>query len=221
VSRCRALLALALACAGGVVGCGAPSQSHQTAAVSSRTPGPSHTPQEIGLVPPTVRPLEVGSSGLLAPSGVTASRAPSPTRLRIPAIGVDASLVQLDRKPDGTIEVPDDSSRPGWYSRGPAPGEKGPAVILGHLDSYTGPAVFWHLSSLRPGDMVMVGRQDGSEVSFTVQRLATFPTDGFPTDEVYGGASGPELRLITCGGNFSLARRQYLSNVVAFASLAR
>jgi sortase (surface protein transpeptidase) len=130
-------------------------------------------------------------------------------------------MVQLDERPDGTIQVPSDWNTPGWYARGPAPGEPGPAVVLGHLDSFTGPAVFWRLSSLRTGDAVEIDRQDGSHLTFSVSRTATFAVDSFPTREVYGPSSGPELRLITCGGDYSVSRHQYLSNVVAFASLAR
>jgi sortase (surface protein transpeptidase) len=175
---------------------------------------------QIELVPPTVRPLDSGSSGLPAPSGVTASRAAPPTRIRIPTIGVDAGIVELDQRPDGTIEVPSDWNTPGWYARGPAPGEAGPAVILGHLDSFTGPAVFWRLSSLQAGDVVQIDRKDGSHLTFTISRTATFNVDSFPTRDVYGTSSGPELRLITCGGSYSVSRHQYLSNVVAFATLS-
>jgi hypothetical protein len=172
------------------------------------------------VVAPSVVPADTGSSGLPAPAGATVARGSPPVRLRLPPIGVDSSLVRLDSKPDGTLEVPSDFDKPGWYMRGPAPGEAGPAIILGHLDSYTGPAVFWRLSSLHPGDPVEVRREDGSELAFRIYRVATFSTDAFPTTDVYGPTPGPELRLITCGGTFSLSRRQYLGNVVAFASLA-
>jgi hypothetical protein len=93
-------------------------------------------------------------------------------------------------------------------------------VILGHLDSFTGPAVFWRLASLQRGDAVQVDRQDGSHLDFSIRRTATFAVDSFPTKEVYGATAGPELRLITCGGDYSSSRRQYLSNVVAFAALS-
>lgn len=209
----------------GAVGCGSagPARPGHAAVHASSSPAAasSASPAQIQLVPPTVRPLDGSSSGLPAPSGVTASRAAPPTRIRIPAIGVDAGMVQLDQRPDGTIEVPADWDTPGWYARGPSPGELGPAVILGHLDSFTGPAVFWRLSSLKPGDSVEIQRQDGAHLNFSIRRTATFSVDSFPTAEVYGPSSSPELRLITCGGNYSSSRHEYLSNVVAFASLAR
>ena len=113
-----------------------------------------------------------------------------------------------------------DPGEVGWYTNGPAPGEQGPAVILGHLDSVTGPAVFYRLSSLRPGSAIVVSRDDGSRATFVVQRVASFPVDSFPTAEVYGATTDPELRLITCGGQYSLAQRRYLQNVVVFAVLA-
>jgi sortase (surface protein transpeptidase) len=170
------------------------------------------------VVQPIVRQLQPDGSPP-GPSFTFDTTAPAPVRLRIPAIHVDAGVGQLGLKPDGTIEVPADPGQAGWYAKGPAPGEPGPAVILGHLDWYTGPAVFYRLAALRPGDQVVVGRQDGSEVKFTVQRVATFPVDHFPTQDVYGITTDPALRLITCGGTFSVAQGRYLSNVVAFAAV--
>ena len=221
--RAPALIALSLLLAGALYGCGGGTPSSGapgTAAGQARSRSlPTSSPAQINLVAPTVQPLDSGSSGLPAPSGVTASRAAAPTRLRIPAIGVDSTLGQLDKRADGTMDVPSDFNQPGWYTRGPAPGERGPAVILGHLDSYTGPAVFWRLSTLHAGDVVEVDREDGSKVAFKVTRIASFSVDSFPSAEIYGPSAGPELRLITCGGTYSLNRRQYLSNVVAFASI--
>jgi sortase (surface protein transpeptidase) len=143
-----------------------------------------------------------------------------PTRIEIPAIGVDASMVRLDLQPNGAVEVPSDVNRPGWYRRGPAPGDDGAAVILGHLDSYAGPAVFWRLSELHAGDTVRITREDSSRLTFAVQRTVSYSVDAFPSFDVYGAAARPELRLITCGGTYSASRRQYLSNVVAFATLS-
>jgi sortase (surface protein transpeptidase) len=171
-------------------------------------------------VPPTFRQIDLGSSGLPAPSSISALRGPAPVHIAIPAIGVDSVLGQVDLLSDGTLAAPSHADQPGWYRRGPTPGQTGPAVIVGHLDSATGPAVFYRLSSLRAGDLVEVGREDRSLVRFRVQRLATYSTDGFSTAEVYGATSAPELRLITCGGSYSLSRRQYVANVVAFASFA-
>ncbi len=180
--------------------------------------GPADGSQTIEPTLPSLRPLEVGTRGVPPPPNRPASGVPAPVRLTIPSIGVDAALLQLDMNRDGTIQVPSDFNAPGWYGRGPAPGGEGAAVILGHLDSYTGPAVFWRLSSLRPGDLVRIRREDGSEVRFTIQRTQSYSVDSFPSFEVYGATSGPELRLITCAGTYSRSRGQYLSNVVAFAA---
>lgn len=225
MGRGSSLVVITFVLVGAATACGSASPGGTARHGAGRAPAaptarPVGTPSQIELVPPTVRPLDGSSSGLPAPSGVTASRAAPPTRIRIPAIGVDAGMVDLDERPDGTIQVPSDWNTPGWYARGPAPGDAGPAVILGHLDSFTGPAIFWRLSSLHPGDTVQIERQDGSRLTFSVRRTATFAVDSFPTAEVYGPTSGPELRLITCGGDYSANRHQYLSNVVAFASLA-
>jgi sortase (surface protein transpeptidase) len=145
--------------------------------------------------------------------------APAPVHLRIPSINVDAGVGRLGLQSDGTIEVPSDPNQTGWYQNGPSPGAQGPAVIVGHVDWYTGPAVFYRLSSLRAGGDVVVSLADGTSLTFSVQRVATFPVDAFPTDQVYGATTDSELRLITCGGAFSLSQRKYLSNVVVFAVL--
>jgi hypothetical protein len=197
-------------------GCGAPSsQGHPAAA---RTPGPRATPGPpvIPVIAPSIRPLDLPGAPP-APTTVTGPDAPPPVRIRIPAIGVDSTLARLRLNADGTIQVPANFDEAGWYAEGPVPGQPGPAVILGHLDSYTGPAVFYRLASLRAGSTVEIARSDGSRVRFTVQRVAAFPVSNFPTDEVYGVTVEPELRLITCAGTYDLARGRYSTNVVVFA----
>ena len=203
-----------------MAGCGAAAgAAHQDTAVH---PSPAaHTqPPVMAAATPVLRPLEVAGAPP-APASAAGARAPSPVRLRIPAIGVDTGVVGLGLNPDGTIEVPGDPSQAGWYAKGPAPGEQGPAVMLGHLDSLTGPAVFYRLSSLHPGNEVVVSREDGSMLRFAVRRVASFPVDAFPTDQVYGASTEAELRLITCGGPFDLVQRRYQRNVVVFATLER
>jgi sortase (surface protein transpeptidase) len=150
-------------------------------------------------------------------ANVTAPRSvPVPTRLIIPAIGVDTSVVPLGRNADGTAQVPSSTTYAGWYDLGPRPGQVGPAVILGHVDSYTGPGVFYRLRSLLPGDIVTV--QSGHEtLRFEVAELVTYEKDHFPTASVFGPAPDPELRLITCGGPFDAAIGRYEDNVVAYA----
>jgi Sortase domain len=142
-----------------------------------------------------------------------------PVRLLIPAIDVSTPLVKLGRLPDGSLEVPKDWDTAGWYDGGPRPGQPGPAVILGHVDSTTGPAVFYRLRALRPGDSVRVGLADGRILVFRVQRVERYPKDEFPTDAVYFPTLNRELRLITCGGEFDYARHSYLDNIVVYATL--
>lgn len=147
---------------------------------------------------------------------------PLPVHLDIPRIGVDTALIPLGLNEDGTVSVPptEAGAPAGWYRHLASPGEPGPAVILGHVDSHVGPAVFSRLSDLRPGDGVFVRRADGSSVAFVVESVHTHPKSDFPTAAVYGPTDDPVLRLITCGGAFDRERRTYLSNVVVYAGLA-
>jgi sortase (surface protein transpeptidase) len=137
----------------------------------------------------------------------------------IDAIGLTSSLLPLGLRDDGTLEVPEVASQAGWFSGGVLPGEPGPAVIVGHVDSYLGSAVFARLHELTPGDRIEVVRSDGSSVTFAVERIDQYPKAFFPTDLVYGGSSEPELRLITCGGTFDRSAHSYEDNLVVYASL--
>ena len=148
-------------------------------------------------------------------------RGSAPVRLDIPSIGVHTStFVDLGRAADGSIEVPTDFAAVGFYTPGPTPGQFGPAVIAGHVDSHQGPAVFYRLGALKPGAQIGVGRKDGSTATFVVDKVASYSKARFPTAEVYGNTtSRAELRLITCGGSFDDHTGHYVDNVVAFAHL--
>jgi Sortase domain len=146
---------------------------------------------------------------------------PVPVRLEIPRIGVSTRLQRLGRASDGTVEVPSEWGVAGWYAEGTRPGDPGSAVILGHVDSKSGPAVFYRLRELRPGDQVEVERAGGSRVRFTVERVERFDKQRFPTDDVYYPTLTPRLRLVTCGGAFDPATGHYRDNVIAFATLGR
>jgi sortase (surface protein transpeptidase) len=159
-----------------------------------------------------------GQSPVAAPTDRAAAGV-VPTGVRIPAIGVNAtSLVALRIIPaTGELEAPKEFDRTGWYAAGPVPGEPGPAVIAAHVDSRAGPAVFFRLRELRPGDAVLVPRSDGRTVRFTVTGVERYPKNAFPTQKVHGPTPDRELRLITCGGSFDYAKRSYRDNIVVYA----
>jgi sortase family protein len=207
MSRWPAVPLAAVALAGLLVaGCGGP--GHSPAAAPSR--GGSATAAE-----PRQPPGVAGFHSVR-----TYDQPALPVRLQIPAIAVSTPLVRLGRLPDGSIEVPHDWNTAGWYDRGPRPGQPGPAVILGHVDSKTGPAVFFRLRALRPRDVVRVGLADGRILVFRVQRVERYPKDKFPTEAVYLPTLNRELRLITCGGDFDYAAGSYRDNIVVYATLA-
>jgi len=139
-----------------------------------------------------------------------------PTRLRIPAIGVDADLGPLHMDKSNQLEAPADFQEPGWYAEGTVPGDIGPAVIAGHLDSVHGKAIFYRLPELKTSDVILVER-GGKWLTFQVVSTAKFAKNKFPTADVYGPTPDPQLRLITCGGGFDPERRSYRDNIVVFA----
>jgi len=150
-------------------------------------------------------------------SARTYEAVPVPVRLRIPALHVDTALQRLDVQADGAVAVPSSPTVAGWYERGPRPGQPGPAVILGHVDSHTGPGVFINLRYVRPGTDVLVDRADGSSVTFRVTGVSRVSKTRFPTDLVYAPTLDSTLRLVTCGGSFDRARGSYRDNVIAYA----
>jgi hypothetical protein len=153
-----------------------------------------------------------------APAQEAEAEVAEPTTVRVPSLGIRSRLTDLGVAADGTVEVPADYDLAGWFTGGPRPGQRGPAVILGHVDSRSGPAVFAEVDQLVPGDVIEVDRADGSTVAFHVDRLEQVPKDQFPSAAVYGPVPGPALRLITCGGEFDAATGHYRDNVVVFAS---
>jgi len=191
-----ALLALALL----VTGCAAgPSEP-------SAAPATSPPPAEVAPGPREPGPEPVPPRGA------------RPEAVAIPAIGVSSPLVRLGLQPDRRMEVPEDYSVAGWYTGGPRPGDRGPAVIAGHVDSRTGPAVFYRLGELRKGDLIVVSYPGRAEARFRVERTERHPKRAFPTARVYGDTAGPALRLVTCGGSFDRASGHYRDNVIVFAT---
>ena len=192
---------------GGLAHASGPTAAAGSAAGSFDVPG----------VPPRALGFEVGE----LPERVAAPGSASvPVRLVIPEIGVATRLVRLGLEPDGGMQVPGDFGDAGWFAGGPVPGEVGPAVIAGHVDSKTGPAVFYRLRELRPGQAVLVERADGARLRFLVEQARSYPKAGFPTAAVFGPVPSAALRLVTCTGDFDRARGSYRDNLVVFARLA-
>jgi LPXTG-site transpeptidase (sortase) family protein len=179
---------------------------------------------------PAMRPVAAGVGALPAPTGpivaAPQSAAPrpvaAPVSLTIPLIGVSTKLITLGLASDGSLQVPPitDTAVAGWYTGSPRPGAIGSAIIVGHIDTVHGPAVFYRLSELRKGDQVYVRRADGTLVEFRVTAVQQYLKDHFPTQAVYGPTPDAELRLITCGGAFDYATDHYLSNIVVYATEA-
>ncbi len=168
----------------------------------------------------TATPLRSGSTGVFQdPAGQPDGLAGEPIRVAIPRIGVDAALERLSRAPDGRIAAPVDFSRAGWYAEGPRPGEVGPAIVAGHVDSATGPAVFLELGTLVAGDLVEVTDDRGQTLVFEVDDTFTAPKGDLPPDRVYGATPDAQLRLVTCDGEFDESTGHYVENLIVSATL--
>jgi LPXTG-site transpeptidase (sortase) family protein len=184
----------------------------EPAATATAAPEPSVASTATAVPAPTATPSATATD---APQ-------PMPVAISIPSIEVSSELITVGLRPDGTLEVPEgpDYDKAAWYEGSPRPGEVGPSVVEGHVDSAeNGPSVFYRLGEVRPGDEVVVQREDGTAATFRVDDVRSFPKDDFPQLEVYGNTDGPELRLITCGGDFDGSSGHYVDNTVVFASL--
>ncbi|WP_341625525.1 class F sortase [Streptomyces sp. B6(2022)] len=160
------------------------------------------------------------------PKAASAPRTPAPlarsrpTTVAVPAITIEAPVMDLALDGQGRLATPpvDNPDVVGWYAKGVSPGERGTAVVVGHRDTRTGPAIFVSLDSLSPGNTVRIARADGKVAVFTVDRVVTYTKADFPDKEVYGSTGRPELRLLTCGGAFERGKG-YDANIVVFAHL--
>ncbi len=179
----------------------------QTAESAAPTPGHSQRQDE---------PEPDSATQQAISTEVSAGR--EPATLSVPAIGLDEDLIDLGLQDDGSLEVPTDWSRVGWFTGGGKPGGHGPTVMVGHLDSTTGPAVFYELTEVQAGDLIEVTDVDGTLHTYEVYRVQDLPKDDYPTQEVFGATSGDELRLITCTGEFDAANFRHLDNRVVFAA---
>jgi hypothetical protein len=167
---------------------------------------------------PTLVPVPRGKWAAVPPS--VSKPVARPLSLVIPAIGVRTRLIHLGLTRAGTLQVPPIAAVAGWYTGSPRPGEPGGAVIAGHIDSFQGPGIFYRLRFLHRGQRVYVRRADGTLAVFRVTSVRSYPKSSFPTNAVYGPTPNAQLRLITCGGTFDPATGHYLSNTIAYATLA-
>ncbi|MEV6768607.1 class F sortase [Nocardia sp. NPDC051030] len=143
----------------------------------------------------------------------------TPVSFDITSIKTAGPLISLGLNADGSVQVPADYRTAGWYQQGPAPGEQGSAVILGHVDSYQGEGVFFSLKKVKPGDLIDVTRADHKIAHFKVTDVRMYLKSEFPDQLVFGPRGGATLQVVTCGGDFDQADKNYLSNVVVFSSL--
>ena len=155
-----------------------------------------------------------------APASRVTGTVPSgrPVSIQIPAIGVGARVVPVGLGPDRSMEMPA-VDLAGWYEPGPRPGAAGPAVIVGHVDSRRGPAVFFRLGQLRRGDRIVIGQARGAARAFVVERVERRPKQALPVGRIWNHTRRPVLRLITCGGSFDRATGHYRDNVIVYANL--
>ncbi|MEV8098135.1 class F sortase [Kitasatospora sp. NPDC085879] len=201
-----------------------PSAAQAFPSQSPTAPAPATAP---AAAPPSTAPPSASASTPALPSPAEPETLrplpPSdPVRLRIPAIGVDAPMTGLDLDAAGALQPPsaDNPNLTGWYRGGASPGSSGTAIATGHVDTRSGPAVFFRLGALPKGSTVEVARADGSTAVFTVDAVEVYDKKAFPDDKVYGNTSGlPELRVITCGGGYTKPTG-YLGNVVVYATLS-
>ncbi len=178
---------------------------------------------------PALRPVAAGVAALPAPTGPivappqsAAAQVARPVSLTIPLIGVKTNLITLGLAAGGAMQVPPPTSTvAGWFTGSPRPGAVGSSIIVGHVDSKSGPGIFFRLPELKKGDDVYVRRSDGTTAEFRVTEVQEYPKDHFPTEAVFGPTPDAELRLITCGGTFNSVTGHYLSNIIVYASQIR
>jgi len=200
-----ALAGLVLAAAGAVTVFRAVSGSGHTL-----TGGATMVPATVRTVPPQT-----------AVSAAVALKPSAPAQIIIPSLEVNAPVMRLGRAADGTIQVPPlaNHNLAGWYDRSVTPGQDGTSIILGHVDSVTGTSVFYTIKDLTRGQLIWVMRADGRTAVFSVDGVQEVTKARFPSAQIYGDTPYPELRLITCGGPFDTATRQYLDNIVVYSHL--
>jgi sortase (surface protein transpeptidase) len=177
-----------------------------------------HQPVRLDIAPTT----SSAPAPLAVPQQQVYSKAMSPSkpvRLTIPKIAVDTEVTSTGLGQSGAIQMPERYDITAWYTGSPTPGELGPAIIAGHVDSFKGTGIFFRLRELQPGDTVSVSRVDGTTATFKITSLEQYPKNSFPTQKVYGNITYAGIRLITCGGAFDSQTYEYTDNIVAYGEL--
>ncbi len=209
----------------GIRGTDGPPAPAAAPAVTSSAAAPSATAPAAPTPPPPSATTAPASPAPGAAPGAPSAQfvgASAPTGIDIPSVGIrSTTFVDLSVAADGTLSVPGTANEVGFYTGGPTPGQLGPAVLGAHVDSTQGPGIFYRLGAIKPGAEIKVNRADGSVTTFTVDKVATYPKDQFPTEEVYrGDFTKSEIRLVTCGGTFDKVKH-YLDNVIVFGHLTQ
>lgn len=190
---------------------------YQITAIAGESMRSPSAPSPASAVVAPVEKIEESSQNQPA-KAETLTKSP-PTQMSIPAINLTSSFVPVGQNSDGSMEVPGPEVV-GYYKYAPTPGEIGPAIFVGHVDdALVGPAIFYNLNKLNPGDEISVTRQDGTVVTFIVEKAESYEQDNFPTQKVYGNLDYPGLRLITCDGQFNPLTRGYSHNLVVYARI--
>jgi sortase (surface protein transpeptidase) len=194
----------------------------------------AHEPSTTATTPAAPTALSTTTTTAVAPTALSTTTAvpststttiytheiPEPVRIVIPAIEVDAEVISVGLLENGDMDVPP-FGLAGWYDLGPAPGAKGPAVIVAHVDTKKGPDVFYHLRKLEPEDEILVYGEDGDVATFVVNSKEQQLKSELPTDRIWNDTWEPVIRLITCGGEFDRDWGHYLSNVIVYGHLVK
>ena len=202
-------------------------------AVMAQTSAPA--PRAAGTIDPPASPSASSSPSSPSASPSRSAQASGkvsaplgasrPRTIEIPALGITSKVNPIGLASDGSIAVPQPGpklNQAAWFENSPTPGQPGPAIIEGHVDSESGPSVFFELGKVKPGERIIVTRADGKRVTFTVDAVRNYLKSKFPTEVVYGAKdlSTPALRLITCS-QFDQATRHHVGNAVVFAHLTK
>lgn len=209
-------VALFAGCGGGDDGTDTAGAPAPTSAQDSAAPSPAENADTGVPVPTETTPAETSEP---TPTTAEPLAESEPVEIEVDALDVRQEIIPLGLTDDGVMEVPQGPDPVGWYDRSPTPGEMGPSVLAGHVTWNGTDGVFRHLEDLAEGDVVTVTRDDGSAARFGVTRVERYAKDTFPTAQVYGNTPGPELRLITCAGDYDPDSGDYSDNVVAYAEL--